>query len=157
MALDEYDLTRIIDRLAISDVVVRYATAVDGRDWDLYASCFTDPLDVDFPSFSDRPGAPMARSAWVERVRGTIDGFDVTQHLSTNHVATFATDDEATCVSQMQAMHVLDRRQVVLGGYYTNTLVRTPAGWRICRCALTVTWRTGDRALFDVARSRARA
>ena len=31
----------LADRIAIDDVLTRYATAVDARDWDLYRSVFT--------------------------------------------------------------------------------------------------------------------
>jgi hypothetical protein len=47
-----------------------------------------------------------------------------------------------------------------LGGFYTNTVVRTTDGqpdrehaWRISRCQLDVTWTTGDPSVFDLARS----
>jgi hypothetical protein len=58
----------------------------------------------------------------------------------------------------MQAQHYLPNDQgdnvYTLGGYYTNRLVRTPRGWRIWACRLTVTWATGNRYLFDLARAR---
>jgi hypothetical protein len=149
------------DRLAVSDVVLRYATGVDSRDWDLYASCFTDPCEFDFSSWSGTPASSMPRAAWVAAVRASLSGFDATQHISTNHVVTFSDDvgNEATCVSYMQAQHFLADQPVTtctLGGFYTNTLVRSDDEWRISRCQLTVTWMTGDRELFAVARDRAR-
>ena len=50
--------------------------------------------------------------------------------------------------------HTADEpRWCTVGGYYTNSLVRTDAGWRIARCHLTVTWVTGDRSVFDIARA----
>jgi hypothetical protein len=51
-------------------------------------------------------------------------------------------------------------RWCTLGGFYTNTLVRTTGGrddshdrWRISRCQLDVTWTTGDPTVFELARS----
>ena len=38
----------IADRLAVSDALIRYATALDGRDWDLLASCFTADARLDY-------------------------------------------------------------------------------------------------------------
>ncbi len=35
------DLKHLVDRAEISDVVHRYATAIDRRDWALLESCFT--------------------------------------------------------------------------------------------------------------------
>ena len=31
----------LIDRQEIDDLLIRYATAVDTQDWDLYETCFT--------------------------------------------------------------------------------------------------------------------
>ena len=108
----------------------------------------------------------MASGDWVRRVRSVNGNFDTTQHISTNHVVTFATDDEATCVSYMHAQHWFSAKRLeelghpadgprwcTLGGYYTNTVVRTEQGWRISRCQLDVTWITGDPSIFEIARS----
>jgi hypothetical protein len=150
------DLATIADRLAVSDTIIAYATGVDTRNWDLYASIFTDPVMIDFSSWSKRPAGPMAVDAWVAAVRSGLSGFDATQHLSSNHVITFPTAGTARCVSQMQARHVIDARCITLGGHYTNDLVRTDAGWKISTCRLTVTFRLGDLGLFDEARARYR-
>ena len=39
--------TLIADRLAISDVIIRYATALDTRDWRLLRSILTDRVAID--------------------------------------------------------------------------------------------------------------
>jgi hypothetical protein len=153
-------------RQAIVDVVIQYATAVDRRDWSLYEACFTDPCEIDFSSWGGRPAGTMPAAEWARKVRSTNGNFDTTQHLSTNHVVTFESDAAATCVSYMQAQHWFSAERLAslgypsdaprwctLGGYYTNALVRTDAGWRIARCELTVTWVTGDPSVFAVARS----
>jgi hypothetical protein len=157
---------RLHERQAIVDVVIRYATGVDMRDWELYRTCFTDECEFDFSSWNGRPATSMPAEDWVDAVRATNGNFESTQHLSTNHVVRFHSDDEATCVSYMQAQHWYSAERLAslghpgdgarwctLGGFYTNTLVRTGDGWRIRRCELTVTWVTGDRSVFDIARS----
>ncbi len=156
---------RLADRQAIVDVVTRYATGVDTRDWALFRSCFTDPCEIDFSSWSGRPAGEMSAETWAQRVRGTNGNFETTQHLSTNHVVTFESADVATCVSQMHAQHWYSAERLAalghpgdgprwctLGGYYTNQLVRTADGWKIRRCQLTVTWTTGDPSVFEIAR-----
>lgn len=160
-------LGTIDDRLAIVDVVVQYATGVDRRDWGLLAACFTDPCEIDVSSWSGRPAATMHPGEWAARVRSTNGNFESTQHLSTNHVVAFASPDVATCVSNVQAQHWYSAERLralgheadqpqwcTLGGFYTNSLVRTAAGWRIARCELTVTWVSGDRSVFDIARAQ---
>jgi len=147
----------LLDRAEISDVALRYATAVDTRDWALYRSVFTDPLTVDFSSWSGEPEATMPVNQWVEKVRNTLAGFDATQHLSSNHVITIS-GDSATCVSYMIARHYLleegEGHMHSIGGHYTNRFLRTEDGWKITRCALQVTWEMGDRGLFEIAAKR---
>jgi hypothetical protein len=154
-----------LDRQAVVDVVVQYATGVDRRDWALFAACFTDPCEFDFSSWNGQAPALLPVREWVQKVRSVNGNFDATQHLSTNHVVTLDTA-EATCVSYMQAQHWFSAERLnelghgsdgprwcTLGGFYTNSLVRTPDGWRVSRCQLTVTWITGDPSIFDIARS----
>ena len=159
-------LQHVLDRQAIIDVVVQYATGIDHRDWELYASCFTDPCEFDFSRWRGQPPVVTSPSEWAAKVRGTNGSFDATQHLSTNHVVRFEGADDATCVSNMQAQHWFSAarltelgyqadapRWCTLGGFYTNSIVRRPDGWRIRRCQLDVTWITGDPAVFEIARA----
>lgn len=153
----QLSLETLIDRAAISDAVLRYATAVDTRDWALYRSVFADPLTVDFASWSGEPELTLPVDEWVELVRKTLSGFDATQHLSSNHVIT-VTGDTAICVSYMVARHYLvengERLMHSIGGHYTNRLVRAADDWKISHCMLTVTWEMGERKLFEIAAGR---
>jgi hypothetical protein len=157
---------RLVDRQAIVDVVVQYATGVDRRDWPLYEACFTDPCEFDFSSWNQQPAATMRPKEWARKVRSVNANFDATQHLSTNYVVTFETDDDATCVSDVHAQHWFSPQRLTelghptevprwctVGGFYTNSVVRTEREWRIRRCHLDVTWVTGDPSVFDIARS----
>ena len=156
--MDQAQLQALLDRMAISDIVVRYATGIDMRDWAAYRSCFTDDVEIDFTSWSGGEPSTMKADDWVALVRATLSGFAATQHISTNHVITID-GDRATCVSYMQAQHYLPNAQgdnaFTLGGYYSNRLVRTADGWKIRGCRLTVTWSTGNRHVFDLAAQQA--
>ncbi len=156
----------LADRQAIVDVIVQYATGVDRRDWELYAACFTDPCEFDFSAWNEQPATSMRPEEWARKVRSVNGNFETTQHLSTNHVVTFEAVDAATCVSYMQAQHWFSSQRLTelghasdaprwctLGGFYTNSIVKTDRGWRIRRCQLDVTWVTGDPTIFDIARS----
>jgi hypothetical protein len=149
----------LVARAEISDVVNRYATGIDGRDWPLYRSIFADEVEFDFTSWSGGEPRRLAADAWVANVRDGLSGFDATQHLSSNHVHTIDGGGEsATCVSYMVALHHIvegeSRRMHGLGGYYTNRLRREAEGWKIHACALMVKWEMGDRGLFQIAARR---
>jgi hypothetical protein len=147
----------LLARAEVSDVVHRYATGIDRRDWPLYRSCFADELELDFTSWNGQPPRKTAADDWVDGVRNGLSGFDATQHVSSNHVHTI-TGVEATCVSYMMALHHIvdgaERKMQAIGGYYTNRLRRGADGWRIHACKLTVTWEMGDRGLFQIAQAR---
>lgn len=155
--MDESKLNALLDRSAISDVQLRYASGIDMRDWTLYRSCFTDDLEIDFSSVFGGGPRRMKADQWVETVRRTISGLKATQHMITNHVITLQ-GDEAACVAYVQARHHLPNdtggSDQAMFGYYTNRFGRTPDGWKIRACKLTVTWNTGNWDIFKLARRR---
>jgi SnoaL-like domain len=147
------NLDELIDRAAIADVAYAYAHGVDRRDWALYRSIFLERIDVDFFTWAGIRQS-YAIDEWVAMVRGTLASFDSTQHTLTNLAITLD-GDQAVCVANMTARHNLvvggTQESQILGGYYTNRLVRTALGWKIAACALMITWEEGDRALFEKA------
>jgi len=127
------------DRLAISDVLIRYATALDGRDWELLASCFTDDATLDY----DTSGT-YGRDAFVEHCRAGLARMKATQHCVTNHV--ISTDgDRAHSTSYVIAQHVRENDVTfTLGGAYSDDLVRVGTGWRIASRRFVTSWKAGQ-------------
>ncbi len=161
--MDSTRLSALHEREAITDVVRRYASGVDSRDWPSYRSCFSDVIEVDMSSWSGAPASRIPADAWVRGVRAGLSGFDSTQHMLSNHRVEFAPPAKpgvaadgvaAHCTSYIQARHWLDQRCYTLAGYYDNDLVLSENGWRIERCRLTVTWNEGPREIFDLASDR---
>ena len=46
------DSRLLVDQAGISDALHRYASGLDARDWDLWASALTDPVSIDMSSFT---------------------------------------------------------------------------------------------------------
>jgi hypothetical protein len=159
------DLSALLDRASISDVVHAYATGLDRRDWKLFRSIFMDTIEMDFQSVGLRVGTYDAQE-WVHDATRLFKGFEETQHTSTNHVHELR-GDEATCISNMQAEHFIAREpddgleenanRWTIGGYYINELVRTIDGWKLSRVTLNVTWQTGNIGVSRIALRRSRA
>ena len=150
-------LQDLIDRAEITDVMNRYCTSVDTRDWPLFRSVLTDEIWVDMRSWVTRPPVLVSADHWVGVVESMLSGFDATRHYMTNHVHTID-GDEATCVANMAACHYLvegEVRRMQTGiGYYANKLRRTPDGWRIHYLNLNLIADIGERELHDLARAR---
>ena len=157
MAIDQNQLQFLLDRTAISDVQLRYATSVDTRDWPLLRSCFTDEIETDFSTATGSPPQRIKADDWVELVRRALSGMQATQHMITNHIITLD-GDEAICVAYVQARHHLPNEKggsdLVMYGYYTNRFVRSANGWKIRARQLTVTWNEGNMHIFELARRR---
>ncbi|OZM80912.1 nuclear transport factor 2 family protein [Pseudonocardia sp. MH-G8] len=148
-------LRRLNDRAEIGDVQLRYATGTDSHDWELFRSCFTDEVEIDFSDGFGQPVVRVSADDWVQGTAPRMESFTATQHMMTNLVITFDGDDFATCVAYVRASHHLpnstgDSDQTV-HGYYTNRFERTPSGWRIAAVKLTARWMTGNFGIFQAA------
>lgn len=154
--MDEAMLKLLLDERAISRVLDQYATGVDTCNWALYRTIFTDEVDIDFSSWDPSAKRTMQVDEWMATVHAVF-GFQATQHIITNR-SIDVDGDRATCVAYVQAQHFLPNERgentVTLGGYYTHSLVRSPDGWKICKCKLTITWVTGNWQIFDLAAKR---
>ncbi|MEM9879565.1 MAG: nuclear transport factor 2 family protein [Pseudomonadota bacterium] len=151
-------LQTLIDKDAVSQVVLQYARAVDAHDWPLYAACFTPTFYRDFSSFAPNVRGEATNVGFAEEVSRTLTGFDATQHNSTNHHHEI-NGDTATCRSYMTAEHIFIEDgvsdSITLGGGYTNQLIRTSVGWKINHCTIHIRWSRGNMALFEKAIQRA--
>ncbi len=144
----------LLDRSELNELMNRYALAIDMRDWPGLLGVFADgEIEADFTSLGVKEVFRGSADRWVDTVRRTISGFDATQHFFANHLA-IVEGDRALDTRYMQARHQLDTAHYTVGGYYTGHMVRTPAGWRIARYKLTVTFSDGDRKLMGIAYRR---
>ena len=137
------DAETLLDRAEISDLLDEYAYAIDTRDFDLVASLFTEDATLDYTS-SGGPRAP--RDDVVEWLRASLPAVALTQHLLTNRRIRI---DGNTATARTELFNPLlfdgdDGTQLLLlGGDYTDRLVRTDRGWRIAERVHTTTWTAG--------------
>lgn len=124
------------DKTAISDVLIRYSTGIDRRDWSLYRTCFTDDVKADFPtgSWTNLEDLASFNEEWHA-------GLGLTVHHVTN-IAITVNGDTATARSYGNAVLQTDpehpEKFLNLHGFYDDTLVRTPDGWKISQRTVKV-------------------
>lgn len=131
--MDDVISQELADRLEIDDLLTRYATAVDRRDWDLWETCFTPDATIDYTAFGGVEGPVRTVRAWLEDV---MPRFEMSQHLVVNREITIEGDTARSRAAFFNPMALSTHEGRVLffdGGYYVDRLVRTPAGWRIWR------------------------
>ncbi len=150
----EVRLGELEDRLAITDVLYQYATALDTRDWDLLRSCFTADGVADFLEFG---GVNEGRDAIVTLCGGVLSGLDASQHLIGNPRVVLD-GDKATATCYFQAQHFLTSpaggNTYLVGGTYVDRLVRTDEGWQIEHRTLHCSWQDGNAGVFSEAAAR---
>lgn len=130
------------DRLEIADLLVRYCEAVDGRDWDALDELFTADAHVDLTATGGRAGDLGATKAFLA---AALAGFAATQHmLGTGRVEVYG--DTARARTPCHNPLVVDtpggRQLWLVGLWYVDELVRTPAGWRLRRRRQECCYRT---------------
>ena len=145
------------ERITIAETVYQYATGIDTRDWVLYRSIFADEVEMDFEAWNGIPCHAIRADDLAKNIATYFAGLDGTQHSMSNPRVTID-GDGAHGVMYMQAEHFLDDaipgRRFVIGGYYSNDLVRAGDEWKLTRVKLTPLWTCGDRSFMDNAHER---
>jgi SnoaL-like protein len=120
------------DNEQIAEVLIRYATGIDSKDWPLLRSCWTDEIDVDYQQL----GRFTSAEALTDVMRQLHENMGPTYHRMSNFViAVDEAGDRATVRSYVQAVLMLQPNDstnwVEALGHYDDVFVRTPDGWRI--------------------------
>lgn len=117
------------DVLSIHAVVEKYGFLIDDRAFDRLSEVFTDDARVDYRDRrSDPPvgNGPFDGLVEIERQMNILE--HPVQHMLVSHLIDDASDGEVVVRSKaivpLQSGAVADIE-------YRDTLVRTPAGWRI--------------------------
>ncbi len=123
------ETSEIADRLALMDVMLRYAAGLDDGDMDMYAACFTDDVIV-YPGAGD----PIrGRDNWLAYVRHRLLAYGATQHMLGPQLA-IITGDSAECRTDVQATHFYKddmTRTMTLWATYRTEMKRVGQGWKI--------------------------
>ncbi|MEB3019642.1 nuclear transport factor 2 family protein [[Mycobacterium] crassicus] len=121
----------------ITEVLLRYATAIDTKDWELFRSCFTDDVDADYGQIGQWNDA----ASITEFMAGVHEAMSDTKHMLHNMVIDVVGENATavTYVHTVQALAADPTQWVDAVGQYRDDLVRTPGGWRIARRVFTQT------------------
>jgi hypothetical protein len=121
------------DRHAITEVLMRYATGIDSRDWSLFRSCFTDDARFDYGGLGSW-GDPDALTMYMRRSHS-----GPSLHRLSN-VVIDVDGDRATSRVYVDAIVMGPRGFGLVNafGWYDDELRRTPEGWRIHRRITTI-------------------
>lgn len=117
------------DRLEIENLLTRYCSAVDSKNWAAYRSMFTDDARVDYSAAGLVVGTVDDAVSYLGRHQGSIS---VGMHYVTNIESTLELDRSQTVAMWFNAVQLpSDDHVSFFHGRWHDTLVRTPSGWRI--------------------------
>lgn len=127
-------MTERDDRHDISDLLVRYATGIDRRDWPLFRTVFTDDCELEYGEIGSWTGIDAVTDFMVQA--HAMAGH--TMHRLTNQAIT-VDGDRATARTYIDAVIMAgdNRAGVNALGFYDDEIVRTAGGWRVARRRFT--------------------
>jgi 3-phenylpropionate/cinnamic acid dioxygenase small subunit len=142
------------DKAQIAEVLNRYATGIDSKDWPLFRSCWTDDIDVDYGDL----GRFTTADELTDLMTKLHDSMGPTYHRMSNFVID-VDGDRATVRSYVHAVLMLrpgdSANWVDAVGHYDDVFVRTPEGWRISsRISHTASLLTGGDLAASAAGQR---
>ena len=117
------------DREEISDVLIRYATGIDRKDWALFRTVFTDDCELDYGEIGSFAGVD-AITEFMDQAHTMASH---TMHRLTNQVIDIH-GDTAESRTYVDALIMIDRNSGVnASGFYDDELVRADGGWKVAR------------------------
>jgi len=127
------------DRQDISDLLVRYATAIDRREWPLLGTVFTDECDVEYGVI----GTWQTADAVIEFMEQAHALAGYTLHRLSN-IAITLDGDRAVARTYINGLIMAgdNKSGVNANGFYDDEIVRTADGWRIARRRFTTVYLT---------------
>ena len=136
-------LEELADRLAIHDVQVEYASALDSNEFDRLDDVFLPDGVADYEGIGPCDGVEAIK----EVCSGALGPLTGSHHFLGNHWARID-GDTADAGCKFTAQHVLADTpggdNFIIAGTYTDKMVRTPAGWRIKHRTLAAVWTEGN-------------
>jgi hypothetical protein len=141
------------DHIAVTDVVNRYAHALDDRQWPLLDEVFSAEAVARY----GRPDSPAlkGRKAIVAMIRAALDGCGPSQHLLGNHTVDVRGETAtATCKGRIYHVGAGERSALIpyeCFGVYHDNLRRGPDGWRIVDRLFHIHLEAGDRNILQPA------
>ena len=132
----EMSLREISDRIRIQDLLVRYTTAIDTKDWKLLDTCFTPDAHVDYTATGGVAGKYPEVRAWLAKA---LAPFPITVHYVSNSIVNLDGDRATARTQVFNPMFFANPdgslHDFTVGATYVDELVWTADGWRIAKRA----------------------
>ncbi|MEV6117382.1 nuclear transport factor 2 family protein [Streptomyces sp. NPDC052109] len=144
------ELATVMDRVAVDELITAYAVTVDDGDWTEYRELFTADGRADYRSAGGIEGDAGQIAQWLAE---NLSLFAMRQHLIVNRRVGFGLLEHDTGdTASVRADYLNPMRfatdgtptvpDLVCGGRYDFTLLRTRDGWRLREVVVEEKWRS---------------
>jgi hypothetical protein len=134
-------LEQISDEVELRKLVIRYANAIDARQFDELDRVFTPDADIDYSAVGGMKGKYPAIKSWLA---GALQAFPAYMHLVGNQEFVINGDGATGQVACINPMVLPLFGTVYIAVWYNDRYVRTADGWRIServeRCCHMPRW-----------------
>ena len=121
-------------RQDVAEVLVRYATAIDRRDWALFRTCFTRDVHADYGEIGVWDGVD-AITEYMTKVHAPMG--HTLHRISNESVTRSGAGATSRAYVDLVAIAPDGKRGVHAIGFYDDELVHTADGWQIARRQFT--------------------
>ncbi|MEV7086307.1 nuclear transport factor 2 family protein [Streptomyces sp. NPDC093085] len=139
------DLATVMDRLAIDEVITRYAVALDEADWPGFRALFTPEGRADYTGAGGIEGPAAEVADWLA---GTLRPYPVRQHLIVNRrlrlqdLGGYPGDRAEARADYLSPLAGSGGVELLRGGTVRFGLLRDDGRWRLGSVAVTEKWRS---------------
>ena len=142
----------IDDRLKIQEVIARFATSFDVKDWSGLEACFTESLFTDYSDLRGTPPQTITASEYTRQRRESLDHLKL-HHLIGNYEVDFTDSNTASCRASMVVWRKSDEEEFTSHCVYNFQLIKQDADWKISGITQKVLWNEGTSSLHKGAKS----
>ena len=139
------------DILEIQQIIARFATSFDVKDWNGLEACFTESLFTDYSDLRGTPPQTLSASEYVRLLRESLDPLKL-HHLVSNYEIDFTDSDHATCRASMVVWRKSDEEEFTSHCVYIFQLTRQDADWKISGITQKVLWNEGTSSIHKGAK-----
>jgi hypothetical protein len=140
------------ERLKIQEVVARFASSFDIKDWSGLESCFTESLYTDYSDLRGTPPETIKASDYVAARREALDHLKL-HHLVSNYEIDFTDSNAATCRASMVVWRKSDAENFTSHCIYEFRLTKKEYDWKISGITQRVLWNEGTSSIHQGAKS----
>jgi hypothetical protein len=139
------------DKISIQELIARFATSFDVKDWTGLEACLTQSIYTDYSDLRGTPPQTVTAADYVRQRRESLDHLKL-HHLVSNYEVDFTDSITAVCRASMVVWRKSDEEEFTSHCVYTFQLTKQNADWKISGVTQKVLWNEGTSAIHKGAK-----